>query len=64
MMKTSLVNKLQTLAHRFAEIGTLMSDLAIMNDQNRFRELGKEYAQLEPVADCYRRLNSLRLYYT
>ena len=48
-MKASLINKLDTLTHRYSEVGALLSDPDVMSDQNRYRELGKEYAQLEPV---------------
>ncbi len=54
-MKTSLLHKLETLSHRYQEVGGLLSDPEIMNDQNRYRELGKEYAQLEPVVQCFKR---------
>ena len=52
-MKTSLLNKLKTLTHRYTEVGALLSDASVINDQNRYRELGKEYAQLAPVAQCF-----------
>ncbi|MAF83844.1 MAG: peptide chain release factor 1 [Gammaproteobacteria bacterium] len=48
-MKQSLVNKLQQLVARSEELGALLSDPNIITDQNRFRDLSKEYAQLEPV---------------
>ena len=53
-MKTSLIRKLETLCHRHQELGGLLSDPEIMNDQNRYRELGREYAQLEPVVTCFK----------
>lgn len=31
----------------------------MQNDQNRFRALGKEYAQLEPVVQCFRQYQSV-----
>ncbi len=52
-MKPSIENKLVTLAERHEEIAALLAELAIINDQNRFRELSKEYAQLEPLVKCY-----------
>lgn len=52
-MKASLKSKLQTLSKRYHEIGEMMSDPDVMKDQNRFRELGKEYSQLEPISQCY-----------
>ena len=35
-------------------MGALLSDPDIIGDQNRFRDLSKEYAELEPVVTCYR----------
>ena len=52
-MKLSLMNKLNTLTHRYSEVGALLSDPEIMGDQNRYRELGKEYAQLEPIVKSF-----------
>lgn len=51
-MKESLKLKLITLANRYREIGAMLSDAAIINQQNKFRDLSKEYAQLEPIAHC------------
>lgn len=53
-MKESLQQKLMSLSYRYTEVGGLLSDPAIMSNQNRFRDLGREYAQLEPVVKCYR----------
>ncbi|MCK4608763.1 MAG: peptide chain release factor 1 [Gammaproteobacteria bacterium] len=53
-MKTSIENKLSHLLTRHQEISALLSDPKIMADQNRFRDLSKEYSQLEPVVSCYR----------
>jgi peptide chain release factor 1 len=53
-MKTSLEKKLITLTHRYTEVGGLLSDPEVMNDQNRYRELGREYAQLEPIVLCFK----------
>src|SRR3990167_8002240 len=52
-MKASLLQKLMSLSYRHKEVGGLLSDPAIMADQNRYRELGKEYAQLEPIVQCF-----------
>lgn len=52
-MKQSLELKLQHLLERFQEIGQLLSDPQIISDQNQFKALSKEYAQLEPIASCY-----------
>ena len=52
-MKTSLKLKLEHLLERFQEIGRLLSESTVISDQNQFKALSKEYAQLEPVASCY-----------
>ncbi|MDH3446542.1 MAG: peptide chain release factor 1 [Gammaproteobacteria bacterium] len=48
-MKESLLNKLETLCSRHEEIAGLLSDIEVINDQNRFRNLSMEYAQLEDL---------------
>lgn len=52
-MKASILAKLDHLADRYEEVGALLSDPDIIGDQNKFRELSKEYAELEPVVKCY-----------
>ncbi|KTC74297.1 peptide chain release factor 1 [Legionella birminghamensis] len=52
-MKKSLESKLQQLLERFQEVGRLLSEASVISDQNQFKNLSKEYAQLEPVATCY-----------
>jgi len=52
-MKKSLELKLQQMLERFQEVGRLLSEATIIADQNQFKALSKEYAQLEPIATCY-----------
>lgn len=52
-MKKSLELKLEQMLERFQEIGRLLSEASVINEQNQFKALSKEYAQLEPVATCY-----------
>lgn len=52
-MKESIKIKLETLIERYEEIGHLLSDGEIIADQNKFRSLSKEYAELEPVAKAF-----------
>ena len=52
-MKISIEHKLQHMQERFEEIGHLLSDASVIADQEKFRNLSKEYAQLEPLATCY-----------
>ena len=52
-MKKSLELKLEQMLERFQEIGHLLSEASVIADQNQFKALSKEYAQLEPVATCF-----------
>lgn len=52
-MKTSIKNKLELLVKRHQELSSLLSTPTIISDQNRFRDLSKEYSQLEPIVNCY-----------
>ena len=53
MIKDSLIQKLNTLSSRYTEVGVLLGNLTIISDRNRYCELGKEYAQLEPIVQCF-----------
>lgn len=55
-MKKSLQDKLDHLLQRHQEIAELLSQTEIINDQNRFRDLSKEYSRLEPVVGCYKNI--------
>ncbi|MGC1549632.1 MAG: peptide chain release factor 1 [Rhodanobacter sp.] len=48
-MTPSIRRKLEALAERHEEIGLLLAQPDVLADNNRFRELSREYAQLEPV---------------
>ncbi len=52
-MKPSIKNKLETLSERREEIALLLSQQEVMADQNKFRELSKEYAELSPLVECF-----------
>lgn len=58
-MKASILEKLQTLAERYQEVGHLLGDSEIISNQNKFRELSKEYAELEPVVQCFEQYQSV-----
>ena len=53
-MKASIQQKLENLSERFDEIAVLLSQPEVQNNQNQFRSLGQEYAQLEPVVASYK----------
>ena len=57
-MKESIRNKLHTLLDRHEEIAGLLADPGVISNQNQFRELSQEYAQLEPVVNCFQQYNS------
>jgi peptide chain release factor 1 len=52
-MKDSIYQKLYQLTLRFEEIGRMLSTPEIINDQNKFREFSKEYAQLESLSKAF-----------
>jgi peptide chain release factor 1 len=52
-VKDSILNKLNNLIDRHEEIAGLLADPDVIADQNQFRDLSREYAQLEPVVNCY-----------
>ncbi|VAW60363.1 Peptide chain release factor 1, partial [hydrothermal vent metagenome] len=52
-MKDSIRRKLEALCERHEEVGISLGDPDIISDQNKFREMSKEYAQLEPVTQTF-----------
>src|SRR3989338_5320630 len=57
-MKTSILTKLQSLSARYEELKTILSDASTTQDLNRFRQLSKEYAQLEPTVQLFIRYHN------
>ena len=58
-MNPSMLAKLEQLAARHEEVSALLAEPEIIGDNDRFRALSVEYAQLEPVASgfwAYRRV--------
>ena len=49
MSQNSLLNKLKDLQLRFEEVGTLITDPAVISDQKRYVKLTKEYSDLEKI---------------
>src|SRR3990170_6152290 len=56
-MQPSIINKLNLLNTRHQEISNLLSDPEIINNQNRYRELSKEYSHLEPIVNALNEYN-------
>jgi len=53
-MKASINLKLENLIDRFEEIAALLSQPEVQSDQNKFRSLSQEYAQIGPLVSCYK----------
>ncbi|ACE84307.1 peptide chain release factor 1 [Cellvibrio japonicus] len=53
-MKSSILEKLERLKERYEEVSALLSEADVINNQARFRDLSKEYAELEPVVVAYK----------
>jgi len=52
-LKDSIKAKLDNVSERHEEIAALLGDADTISDQNRFRDLSREYSQLEPVVKAY-----------
>lgn len=59
MLKQSIITKLETLVERHEEVQVLLGQPDVVSDQNRFRELNKEYAQLESIVKAFRAYKTL-----
>lgn len=58
-MKDSIRAKLEKLAARHVEVSALLSDPEVIGNQEQFRQLSQEYAQLEPIARGFVRYQKL-----
>ena len=54
-MKSSIQHKLESLCERYDEIAALLSEPEIQNNQNKFRALSQEYAQITPLVEVYKK---------
>jgi peptide chain release factor 1 len=57
-MSPSIRRKLDALAERHEEVGLLLASPEVAADNRRFRELSREYAQLEPLTSALRAYDS------
>lgn len=48
-MPPSILDRLEQLVSRFEEVTALLSEPEVIGDSDRYRDLSREYAQLEPV---------------
>ncbi|MEM6985407.1 MAG: peptide chain release factor 1 [Pseudomonadota bacterium] len=59
-MTPAIESKLQSLIERHSEVAALLADPETLAEQDRFRNLSREYAKLEPLAEAFTRLESAR----
>ncbi|MEA1079493.1 peptide chain release factor 1 [Marinobacter qingdaonensis] len=52
-MKPSIQSRLEQLTDRFEEVSALLSDASVIADQNQFRDLSREFAEIEPIVHCF-----------
>jgi peptide chain release factor 1 len=57
-MMPSIRRRLDTLAERHQEVALLLAQPEATNDNARFRDLSREYAQLQPLADTLARFDA------
>jgi peptide chain release factor 1 len=57
-VKPSIRERLVALTERFEEVSHLLSDPAVISDKNRFRDLSREFARLEPVVKDFKAYES------
>ncbi len=55
MLQDSILAKLDGLTERHEELSALLGDPDVIGDQNRFRDLSREYAQLGEVVEAFGR---------
>ena len=60
-MNQSIITKLETLCDRYEELEGLLSDAEIINDQNKYRDFSKEYAELEPLVKCFQEYKEVQI---
>lgn len=52
-MKSSIQARLEQLVDRFEEVSALLGDPGVIADQKQFRALSKEFAEIEPIVQCF-----------
>ncbi|VFP78769.1 Peptide chain release factor RF1 [Candidatus Erwinia haradaeae] len=52
-MHSSIITKLETLQERYIEVKSMLDDIRVINDPERFRVLSHEYTQLTNVIQCF-----------
>ena len=52
-MNPSLMDKLEGLRERYAEVGALLAEPEVASDPSRLRSLAREHAELGPIVECF-----------
>jgi len=52
-MKDSLLRKLEGIAERREELDALLASPEVIGEQNRYRSLSQERAEIDPVVECF-----------
>ncbi|MCP1313816.1 MULTISPECIES: peptide chain release factor 1 [unclassified Halomonas] len=58
-MKETLRQRLDSFADRYEELAMLLSDPDVINDQQRFRDYSREYAELEALVAAWQRYREI-----
>lgn len=58
-MKASIRNSLEHTRDRFEELAGLLAEPDVIGDQDKFRDLSREYARLEPIIRLFREFERL-----
>ncbi len=59
MAENKLLNKLESIVHKYEEIAQKLADPEIIADMKRYVKLNKEYKDLEPVIETYKAYKNL-----
>jgi len=58
-MKASIRSRLEQVGDRFEELTALLADPGVQGEVDRFRDLSREYARIEPLAQAFRTFRHL-----
>jgi len=54
-----MIDKLKSLYNRWLEIGEQLNDSTIIADMKRYIKLSKDYKELQPIADAYKKYSNI-----
>ncbi len=55
-MHPALLARLDSLTHRYDEVTALLADASVISNQDQFRKLSQEYAEINPIVERFREL--------